>query len=415
MTKITKTLLIASLTAALVGGGLWWNRSSISNSLSSQPAGAPAAGAKSTGGQPVVVTLYTALRQDVPITIEVNGSVASLNSVEVRPQISNMVKQVHVKEGQFVRAGELLFTLDDRADRANLDKALAQQLRDQAMLADLERQYRRSLDLVAQNFIAKSAADTTLSQVEAQRALVASDAAAIQSARVALTFDALSSPIAGRIGAINVFAGSLAQPTTVLVTVTQLNPIAVSFPVPEGSLQDVLLAVKNRAGVMATVQGTTTPLQGVFSFVDNTVDASVGTVRVKAVFDNQRQQLWPGQYVGVQATVRTLKDATVIPLASVITNTTGQVVYVVSPDTADQTVQLRKITVMQVFGERAAVTGLQPGEKIVLDGKQNLRPGGRVRIESNGAGGNADKRSNSKPDQKVEQKSEPQASQKVQP
>lgn len=325
-----------------------------------------------------MVTIATALRQDVPVTVEVNGSVLSLNSVEVRPQVSNIVQKVHVKEGQFVRAGEPLFSLDDRADRANLEKAQAQLLRDQAQLADLERQYKRSQELLAQNFISKSAADTTLSQMEAQRAAIAADNAAIRSAQVALSYDSIRSPISGRLGTIPVFAGSLAQPATVLATVTQLDPIAVSFPVPEGRLQDLLAAAKNHAPVTARVPGVATPLQGVLSFVDNTVDAQAGTVKAKAQFDNGSQQLWPGQYVTTRITVRVLKDATLVPQAAVITSPNGKIVYVVS---RDETVQPRKVEVEYPFGDQAVLRGVQPGERIVVEGKQNLRPGSRVRAE----------------------------------
>jgi len=315
------------------------------------------------------------------MTVEVNGSVVSLNSVDVRAQVSNIVKKVHVKEGQFVRAGEPLFSLDDRADRANLEKARAQQQRDQATLADLERQYRRSQELLAQNFISKSAADNTLSQVDAQRAAVASDQAAVQSAQVALSYDTIVSPISGRIGAIPMFAGSLAQPSAVMVTITQLDPIAVSFPVPEGRLQDLLVASKARSPVTAVVPGMKEPLRGVLSFVDNTVDPQVGTVKAKAEFANGTQQLWPGQYVTTSISVRTLKDATVIPQAAVITAPNGRIVYVVGKDTA---VQTRKVEVDYSFGDMAVVHGVEPGEQVVVEGKQNLRPGSKVRVEPAG-------------------------------
>jgi membrane fusion protein, multidrug efflux system len=312
------------------------------------------------------------------VTVEVTGSVVSLNSVDVRAQVSNIVKKVHVTEGQFVRAGEPLFSLDDRADRANLEKAKAQQQRDEATLADLERQYRRSQELLAQNFISKSAADNTLSQVDAQRAAVASDQAAIQSAQVALSYDTIVSPISGRIGAIPMFAGSLAQPSAIMVTITQLDPIAVSFPVPEGSLQDLLAAAKTRAPVTAVLANAKEPLRGVLSFVDNTVDPQVGTVKAKAQFANAAQQLWPGQYVTTRISVRTLKDATVIPQAAVITAPNGNIVYVVGKDNA---VQPRKIDAQYSFRDLAVVHGVEPGERVVVEGKQNLRAGSRVRLE----------------------------------
>ena len=369
--------VIAVAGIAVASGAAWWY-----SKKPATPSGDAAVVSASAGAAPgapaTLVTLALVTHQDVPVTVAVNGSVLSINSVDVRPQISNMVQKVHVVEGQFVRAGDALFSLDDRADRANLDKAQAQQLRDQAVLADLERQYKRSQDLVAQNFIAKSAADNVLSQVEAQRAAVAADRAAVQAAQVALSYDSIRAPTAGRIGAIAVFAGSLAQPTSVMVTVTQLNPIAVSFPVPEGRLQDLLAAAKVRAPVTANVPGARTPLQGVLSFVDNTVDPTVGTVRAKAQFENAAQQLWPGQYVGISIAVRTLADATVVPQAAIITAANGRLVYVAGKD---DVVQPRKVDVDYSFGDQVVIRGVQAGDRVVVEGKQNLRPGSRVRTE----------------------------------
>lgn len=364
--------VVAVAGLAATTGSAWWfvNKSA-------KPAGAGTT-ASASAAPATLVTLATVTHQDVPVTVAVNGSVMSINSVDVRPQISNVVRQVHIVEGQFVRAGDALFSLDDRADRANLDKARAQQLRDEALLADLERQYKRSQDLVAQNFIAKSAADNTLSQVEAQRAAVAADRAAVQAAQVALSYDSIRSPTAGRIGSIAVFAGSLAQSATVMVTVTQLNPIAVSFPVPEGRLQDLLAAAKARAPVTANLPGSRTPLQGVLSFVDNTVDPTVGTVRAKAQFENSAQQLWPGQYVAINIIVRRLVDATVVPQAAIITAVNGRMVYVAGND---DVVQPRKVDIDYSFGEQVVIRGVQAGDRVVVEGKQNLRAGARIRTE----------------------------------
>jgi RND family efflux transporter MFP subunit len=159
--------------------------------------------------------------------------------------------------------------------------------------------------------------------------------------------------------------------------VTQLNPIAVQFPVPEGRLQDLLDAAKERSSVLAMVPGRTAPLKGILSFVDNTVDPQVGTVRAKATFDNSDNVLWPGQYVNTSITVRTLKDAVVVPMAAVITSPNGRIVYVVK----DNAVQPRKVEIEHSFGDQAAVSGLQADERVVVEGKQNLRPGSRVRME----------------------------------
>ncbi|MBU2408790.1 MAG: biotin/lipoyl-binding protein, partial [Gammaproteobacteria bacterium] len=178
--KKSLVLTIAGVAVAMVVAGAWWRTSSATRSAAE--ASTPARGSGAAGGAPALVTLAAARQQDVPVTVQVNGSVVSLNSVDLRAQVTNTVSAVHVKEGQFVKAGQLLFTLDDRPDQANLAKARAQQQKDEATLSDLERQYKRSQELVAENFISKSAADATLSQLQAQRAAVAADRAAVQAA-----------------------------------------------------------------------------------------------------------------------------------------------------------------------------------------------------------------------------------------
>ncbi|KQX90573.1 RND transporter [Variovorax sp. Root473] len=332
----------------------------------------------SAGPAAALVTLATAERQDVPVTVQVNGSVVSLNSVDLRPQVTNTVSAVHVKEGQFVKEGQLLFTLDDRNDQANLARARAQQKKDEATLADLERQYRRSQELLAQNFISKSASDATLSQFEAQRAAVAADRAAVQSAQVALGYATLRAPIAGRIGAVNIYPGTLVQPTLSLVTITQLDPIAVSFPVPEGNLQDLLAAARTRAKVEALVTGRREPLFGTLDFVDNTVDPQIGTVRAKAVFANADQSLWPGQFVNTRITVRMLGGVTVVPAAALMMLSDGATLYVVD---AERNAARRQVKVLHTFGTKVAVSGVTPGEQVVIEGSQNVRPGGKVRVD----------------------------------
>lgn len=378
--KLVFALAGVSIVAA---AGWWWSGSGDRLAAGSAK---PAAGAKGAapadGAPPALVTLATAVRQDVPVTVQVNGSVVSLNSVDLRPQVTNTVAAVHVKEGQFVKEGQLLFTLDDRNDQANLARARAQQKRDEATLADLERQYKRSQELLAQNFISKSASDATLSQLEAQRAAVAADRAAVQSAQVALGYATLRAPIAGRIGAVNIYPGTLVQPTLSLVTITQLDPIAVSFPVPEANLQDLLAAARSRAKVEALVTGRREPLSGVLNFVDNTVDPQIGTVRAKAVFDNADQSLWPGQFVGTRITVRTLAGVTVVPAAALMMLPDGASLYVV--DKAG-TAARRKVQVLYTFGIKVAVNGVEPGEQVVIEGSQNVRPGGKVRVDAKAA------------------------------
>ncbi|HSV47247.1 MAG TPA: efflux RND transporter periplasmic adaptor subunit, partial [Ramlibacter sp.] len=230
---------------------------------SAAPAGdsAPASGASAARAQQVV-SVFTAQQRDVPVTVEAAGTVVALESVDLRPQISGVIAEVLVREGQFVRRGQTLFKLDDRADRANLERARAQLLRDQASLADLDRQWKRAQDLRAQNFIAQSAADTVLANLEAQRAAVAADAAAVRSAEVALSFTSLQAPLNGRVGTVNVKPGSLVQPTgTMLLNISQIDPIGVQFSVPEAQLAALLRATGDKGdkgGNSAAKPGTDT-------------------------------------------------------------------------------------------------------------------------------------------------------------
>jgi RND family efflux transporter MFP subunit len=405
-----RTFLISSFALVLLSAGVWFSRSHVAVAA----AATAASGVTSTGSAPgasasaVVpaaqsVTVLPVQRRDVPVIVEAPGTVVPLQTVELRAQVSGVVREVLVREGQAVRRGEPLFQLDDRNERANLDKARAQLLRDRATLADLERQLQRARELRGQGFIAQSAADSSATQVEAQQALIRSDEAAVQSAEVALGFTRLTAPLSGRVGQIAVHPGSLVQPGGVaLLTIHQIDPVGVSFPVPEAHLSPLLALAgisspgpaaavgKPRSGAAATELAVLLPLGGErrrgeaphslpgrLVFVDNAVDTASGTILVKGSLANPRQQLWPGQYVSVRLTLRTLEQAQVIPQAAVIQRGAERSVYVVAPDGSarPKVVQLR-----QSLGELIAVEGLDDGDRVVVEGKQNLRPGTPLRI-----------------------------------
>lgn len=331
-----------------------------------------------TSSPAISVSLTQARQMNVPVRLQANGYVSSLNSVDIRPQISNIITKVHIREGQFVKTGDLLFSLDDRADRVNLQKVQAQMAKNLASLADLERQLMRNKELVSKSFIAQSALDTIQAQVDAQRAAVQVDKAAIEAARVSLDYDTIRASSSGRAGAIQVFPGSLVQPTSApLVTISQLDPIAVTFTLPEGELNALLTAQKaGGVKVNALVQNATKPIEGTLRFIDNNVDSQSGTVKVKAIFPNASQLLWPGQYIAVDTIVRELKDAIVIPQAAIITGIDSRSVYIVGQD---KTAQARRIEPVYTFGAQAAVKGIKAGENIVVDGKQNLRSGSKIK------------------------------------
>jgi len=337
-------------------------------------ASAPAAAAS---GPPVSVSTVRASKRDVNVTLEATGTVSALNSVEVRPQVASTIAKVHIKEGQFVKAGALLFSLDSRADEVNVVKARAQLAKDQAALADAQRQLTRSRELFAQNFISQGAVDTNQTLVESAAAVVAADRAAIDAAQVSLGYNHIVATTAGRAGAINVFAGSYVQPGgSSLVTITQIDPMAVSFNLPQRNLGDALQTLRAGGGsVSAILPEGSGGLTGKLQFVDNAVDASSGTVKVKAVFDNRNEKLWPGAYVTVRLVTRTLKDAVTVPQAAIIQGARGRAVYVVGDD---KLAALRPVEVVEAVGTDAVVKGVLPGERVVLDGRQNLRPGSAV-------------------------------------
>ena len=365
---------------------------------------------------PVSVSVVRAARRDVTVDVEATGTFSALSNVDVKPQIASVVTAVHVKEGQFVAKGQPLFTLDDRADQANLAKAEAQLLRDQATLADAERQLVRAQDLLAKSFVSQGAVDTARTQVDAQRAAVAADKAAIAAARVAVSYGRIVAPGAGRVGQINVYVGSSVAPGgPAMLTLTQLDPIALAFSLPQRYLPDALrllgegrapAAPSQRRGpaptpaatpdskapagpapgsVLAVLPDGRGTRVGRLHFVDSAVDAASGTVRVKALFANADQALWPGAYATVQLALQSLPGALVIPQATIVQGARGTAVFVVDEQAV---AALRPVKVLQPLGTDAAVSGLRPGEKVVLDGRQNLRPGMRVaeRAAERGAG-----------------------------
>ncbi len=347
-------------------------------------ASAPANGASS--GPPVSVTTVRAKKMDMPLLLRATGTVTPITSVDVRAQVSSLISKVHVKEGQFVKAGELLFTLDARTDDANVGKARAQLAKDNVALADAKRQFARSQQLFAQNFISQGALDAGQTGVESQVAAVAASQAAVRASQVALSFARIVAPHAGRVGAINVAAGSAVQANvTPLVTVTQLDPVAVAYSIPQRNLNDALMGLKDGGSpVTATLAEGAGTFQGRLKFVDSVVDASSGAVKAKAEFANRDNKLWPGAFVEVSQTVGVIKDAVVVPQAAIVQNARGTLVYVMVDGKAESS----PIKVLYTQGSDVAVEGIKPGAVLVVDGKQNVRPGSALveRTNEGGAG-----------------------------
>jgi len=334
-------------------------------------------------GRPSTVLVVTTKAQsrDVPVRLKANGVVTALQTVDLRAQVTSTVREVHIREGQNVTKGDLLVSLDSRADDANIRKAEAQVEKDKADLATARRNLARNQDLFNQKFISQAALDVAQNSADTLTAQLAVDTAALESSRVARQYDEIRAPFAGRTGVIGVRAGSLVQPGggatpgAVLVTVTQIDPITVSFTLPEKELPGLQAAL--RAGEVAVTAASDggEPYKGKVTFVDNAVDTTTGTIRVKAEFANPAARLWPGAYVNVILSPRTLTGATVVPAQAVQTGPDNRFIYVVGDDSK---VTSKPVTLAYVEEGFAVVDGLSPGARIVVEGAQNLRPGSAV-------------------------------------
>jgi membrane fusion protein, multidrug efflux system len=324
------------------------------------------------------VTTFVVEQRDFPVVLDATGSTVAANIVDIRPQVTNVVGKVHIKEGQMVKAGDMLISLDDRADRANYDKA-------QATADDAQRQLNRAEELLRQQFVAQGAVDTARANAQAAQA-------AARAAQAALSYDNIRSPITGRAGIINVFPGALVQPgntvststtattTTTqgaMVTITQLNPMNVQFTVPESALPALFAA--QQAGQTPTISfqmGDGKKREGKVYVIDNQVDQAIGAVKVKAVVDNTDHTLIPGQFVRLQVQAGQFKDVLVVPSQAVVTNARGDQVFVVD---AENTVSMKPVKVQTQSQGFAVITGINAGDKVVVEGKQNLRPNGKVK------------------------------------
>lgn len=352
--------------------GVWW----YFGSAKSQEAAA----ARRPAGAVLVVTAKSEAR-DIPVKLKSNGTVTAVQSVDLRAQITSTVKDVLFREGQNVQKGDLLFTLDSGTEEANLRKALAQVEKDKADLSTAARNLVRQRDLFDQKFISQAALDTAQNQVDTLNGQLAIDTAAIEASRVARTYTEIRAPFAGRTGTIGVRAGSLVQAsntvtTAPLVTVTQIDPITVAFTLPEkelGGLQQALTAGSVIVSAAPPAGGAS--FKGRIVFVDNAVDTTTGTIRVKAEFANPKAQLWPGMYVNVEVAPRTIANATVVPAQAVQSGPESRFIYVVGED---KKVVSRIVTLDYVEEGFAVVSGVKPGERIVVEGAQNVRPGSIV-------------------------------------
>ncbi len=337
---------------------------------------------------PVPVSVARAVQKTVPVQIRVIGNVEAYNTVSIKAQINGMLDAVHFREGQDVKKGQMLFTIDRRPFVAALNQAKAALARDAAQERFAREQARRYGELIKDGIVTQDQFEQYRANAEALAESLHADRAAVENAAVQLSYCSIRSPIDGRTGNLMVQKGNLvkANDVPVLVTINQVNPIYVTFSVPEKELAEI----KRYSGagnlkVEAFIPNDTGPAeQGTLSFLDNAVDTATGTIKIKGTFANGGRRLWPGQFVNVVLTLTSIPDAVVVPTQALQTGQAGQFIFVVKPD---RTVESRPVVAGEVLdGETVISKGLTPGEKVVTDGQLSLVPGSRVVLKADKVG-----------------------------
>lgn len=346
-------------------------------------AGGQAQGRGGRGREAVPVLVATAVQKAVPLQIRAVGNVEPYTTVAVKSQVTGVLNQAHFKEGQDVKKGQLLFTIDPRPFEATLRQAEANLARDTAQLRNLREQVRRYAELVERQYVSREQFDQIKANADAAEAVVEADKAAVENAKVQLSYCFIYSPVNGRVGSLLVNEGNLVRVNdgTPLVVINQVNPINVTFAVPEQHLADLkrhMAAGKLRVDArFQSDEGR--PEVGTLVFVDNAVDRSTGTIKLKAEFANSERRLWPGQFVNVALTLATQGDAVVVPSEAIQVGPEGQQVFVVKED---RQVEMRPVSVARTQdGEAVIAKGLAAGEVVVREGQFLLGPGSRVEIK----------------------------------
>ncbi|WP_220806858.1 efflux RND transporter periplasmic adaptor subunit [Noviherbaspirillum aridicola] len=390
--------VIAVLVLALLGGLAWYLVQQ-----SNSPQGAGPGGRR--GPPPTTVGIATVEQQDIPVIVEALGTVTASAVATVRPQVSGVLQQVHFTEGQMVRSGQLLATIDPRQFEIALMQATGQRQRDEAQLENARVTLARYKTLLEQDSIARQEVDSQAALVKQLEGTVAMDRAAESTARLNLSYTRITAPITGRVGLRTVDVGNLVSSSDAngIADITQVSPIDVEFALP----QDLVPALRARLEegaelrVEALDRGRIDVLDtGKFLALDNQVDPQTGTVKAKARFTNARSALFPSQFVNARLLLRTIEGALVVPVNAVRHGGSGDYVYVV--DTEERKVALRPVRRGQATADRVQIlSGLQPGEKVVTEGADRLKDGASVtlpgenrgqgapRADGKGAGGEA--------------------------
>jgi multidrug efflux system membrane fusion protein len=379
---VPAALVIAALAAACTG-------SSEARPGAETPAG-QGRGGRGGDASAIPVVTATAVTKSVPVTETAVGTVEAISTVQVRSQVTGRLAKVHFAEGDEVKGGQLLFTLDPQPFQVALDQATAALARDTAQADNAQAQVTRLKNLLDRGLIPREQYETQVATAAALKATTDADRAAVAAAELNLQYTRIMAPATGRTGALQAHEGDLIQAggQAPLVTMNQLAPIYVAFSVP-GRLLDGIRRLQRSAPlrVSATAPGATdrqATVSGRLTFIDNSVDATTGTIRLKATFDNAGNRLWPGQFVDATLFLSADPNAVVVPSLAVQAGQAGSYVFVVD---GDSKAEMRPVTVARTEGDESVIaTGLKAGEVVVTDGHLRLIPGARVTSRPSSSG-----------------------------
>ena len=341
--------------------------------------------AQAAGPRVVSVAVAKVQQQDVPVYLTGLGSVTAFNTANIKSRVDGQIVEVNFREGQNVKQGELLIVIDPRPYQAQLDQMLAQKFKDEATLRDAQLNLQRYTSLIPSGSIAQQQVDTQKATVDQLDGQVRTDQAQVNNAKLQIVYCHITAPFAGRIGLRQVDPGNIvhASDTTPMLILTQLQPIAVIFTLPEDQLQTVSKHMKNSTlQVDAYSRDNQTKLAtGKLQTIDNQIDPTTGTAKLKAVFDNIDNQLWPNQFVNANLLLETRKNSTVLPTAAILRGPQGTFVYALKPD---KTVEARTVAISLTQGNITTITsGLNPGDMVVTDGQDKLQTGSKVEPRTN--------------------------------
>ncbi len=356
----------------------------LSAGCSKNPSTAQAAGPGGAGQRPPAPVVVASVEQrDIPDQITAIGNVESYQMVQIRSQVNGQIERVFFKEGQDVRKGQLLFQLDKAPFQAALEQAEGNLQRGQANAANYQAQAARYTALENQGVISREQAEQMRTQAQAGASAVNADKAAVDAAKVQLRYTDIKAPIDARAGALLINVGNLvkANDTPFLVQLNQITPIYVTFSIPEIQLAEVRKYSASRLKVLAYPKGqTTNPAEGILTFIDNGVDPTTGTVKLKATYENKDKRLWPGEFVDAVLNLSVHKNAIVVPTKAVQTGQQGTYVYTVTPD---NTAKAQVVQTSGTFHDLTLIaSGLQAGERVVVDGQLRVMPNGKVNVQS---------------------------------